>query len=102
MPAPPPPPPQLYTFMYNLAMATIAISEFRRQCLRLLEHLPAEGLTVTKRGRVVAEIQRPKRSPVDMIGCCPDIRIDPNDDLFSTGMRWDAESRHTRPARRRR
>lgn len=73
-------------------MATIAISEFRRRCLQLLEHLPPEGLTVTKRGQPVATVRRARRSPVELIGTMPDMRTDPNDDLFTTGIRWDAES----------
>jgi len=82
-------------------MATIAISEFRRDCLKLLEHLPPEGLTITKRGQPVANVTRARRSLLDFIGCLPDLAVDPNDNLFTTGIKWDAESRHPRLPRRR-
>jgi len=37
-------------------MQDLNITEFRRQCLSILEDLPAEGLTITKRGRPLARI----------------------------------------------
>lgn len=82
-------------------MASIAISEFRRDCLKLLEHLPPEGLTITKRGQPLANVTRARRSPVDFIGSIPDLIVDPSDDLFSTGRQWDAQPRHAHPPRRR-
>jgi antitoxin (DNA-binding transcriptional repressor) of toxin-antitoxin stability system len=82
-------------------MASIAISEFRRDCLKLLDNLPPEGLTITKRGQPVANVTRVRRKLVDFIGCLPDLAVDPNDNLFSTGIKWDAESRHPRIPRRR-
>jgi len=82
-------------------MASIAISEFRRDCLKLLEHLPPEGLTITKRGQPVATVTPARRSLLDFVGCLPDLVVDPSDNLFSTGIKWDAESRHPRIPRRR-
>ncbi len=73
-------------------MATISITEFRRQCLTLLEKLPREGLVVTKRGRPVARVERIRRDPRELIGSSRDLRTDPKDDLFTTGIKWDAES----------
>jgi len=37
-------------------MQDLNITEFRRQCLSILEDLPAEGLTITKRGRALARV----------------------------------------------
>ena len=37
-------------------MQDLSITEFRRRCLSLLEDLPAEGFTITKRGRPLARI----------------------------------------------
>jgi antitoxin (DNA-binding transcriptional repressor) of toxin-antitoxin stability system len=37
-------------------MQDLSITEFRRQCLSLLENLPAEGLTISKRGRALARV----------------------------------------------
>jgi prevent-host-death family protein len=37
-------------------MRDLSITEFRRQCLSLLEALPEEGIVITKRGRPVARV----------------------------------------------
>ena len=37
-------------------MRDLSITEFRRQCLALLDNLPDEGVRVTKRGRPVARV----------------------------------------------
>jgi prevent-host-death family protein len=37
-------------------MSDLSITEFRRQCLRLLENLPDEGIVITKRGRPLARV----------------------------------------------
>jgi prevent-host-death family protein len=49
--------------VYTLVVRDLSITEFRRQCLSLLEHLPEEGIVITKRGRPVARVApvRPMR-----------------------------------------
>ena len=49
--------------MYTLIMRDLSITEFRRQCLSLLEDLPEEGVVVTKHGQPVARVApvRPAR-----------------------------------------
>jgi prevent-host-death family protein len=42
--------------MYALSMGDLSITEFRRQCLSLLENLPEEGIVITKHGRPVARV----------------------------------------------
>jgi antitoxin (DNA-binding transcriptional repressor) of toxin-antitoxin stability system len=44
-------------------MRDLSVTEFRRQCLSLLEDLPAEGIVVSKRGQPLARIMplRPAR-----------------------------------------
>jgi len=42
--------------MYTSDMRDLSITEFRRQCLSLLERLPEEGIVITKRGQPVARI----------------------------------------------
>lgn len=37
-------------------MKDLSVTEFRQQCLSLLEHLPDEGIIVTKRGQPIARI----------------------------------------------
>lgn len=73
-------------------MREINVSEFRRQCLSLIDQLPREGIVITKHGRPVARLTPIRKSPAELIGSVPDMVIDPNDDLFTTGIKWDAES----------
>jgi len=42
--------------MYTAVMRDLSITEFRRQCLSLLEDLPEEGIVITKRGQPVARV----------------------------------------------
>jgi prevent-host-death family protein len=44
-------------------MRDLSITEFRRQCLSLLENLPDEGVVITKHGQPVARVApvRPER-----------------------------------------
>ena len=37
-------------------MRDLTITEFRRQCLTLMEALPEEGVVVTKHGRAIARV----------------------------------------------
>jgi prevent-host-death family protein len=45
-------------------MRDLSITEFRRQCLSLLEDLPEEGIVITKHGQPVARVApvRPMRT----------------------------------------
>jgi prevent-host-death family protein len=53
----------LYISVYTSGMRDLSITEFRRQCLSLLEDLPEEGIVITKRGQPVARVApaRPMR-----------------------------------------
>jgi antitoxin (DNA-binding transcriptional repressor) of toxin-antitoxin stability system len=66
-------------------MKSITAAEFRRRCPALLEDLPAEGLVITKRGRAVAHILPVRADHSSLIGSIPDLVVNPDDDLFSTG-----------------
>jgi prevent-host-death family protein len=70
----------------------INVSEFRQQCLTLIENVPAEAIVITKRGRPVARLIPVNPSPAELIGSVPGLVYDNDDDLFSTGVKWDAES----------
>jgi prevent-host-death family protein len=47
-------------------MRDLSITEFRRQCLSLLEDLPEEGIVITKHGQPIARVTpaRPRRQGV--------------------------------------
>lgn len=76
-------------------MKTIPATEFKAKCLALLDSVDAEGITITKRGRPVAKLVKveERRSDGHLIGSLKgEIYFDEDDDLFSTGEKWDAES----------
>lgn len=74
-------------------MKEMSASEFKARCLALLDSVDAEGIVITKRGKPVAKLVpvRPTTSG-HLIGILKGrVRVDPNDDLLSTGIRWNAE-----------
>ena len=77
--------------MYNLSVQTISASDFRQQCLALMDNLPADGILITRHGHPIAKLVPVKQSCADLIGSGL-VLYDNDDDLFSTGERWDAES----------
>lgn len=72
-------------------MKSIGAAKFKEQCLALLDHLDPEGLLVTKHGKPVAKVIPIGSASADMIGSLKD-KIHINGDIFSTGIRWDAQS----------
>jgi hypothetical protein len=60
-----------------MAMKTLNASAFRKQCLALLDRLPAEGLAITTSW----EAYRVNLPPARQRG-----------DMLSSGAKWDAES----------
>jgi prevent-host-death family protein len=46
----------LYILVYTSDMRDLSITEFRRQCLSLLDDLPEEGIVITKHGQPVARV----------------------------------------------
>ena len=72
-------------------MKTIGAAEFKEQCLALLDQLDSEGLIVTKHGKPVARVIPYEQRWADLI-CSLRHKITVEGDIFSTGIRWDAES----------
>jgi prevent-host-death family protein len=74
-------------------MKEMSASEFKAKCLALLDTVDAEGILITKRGKPVAKLVpvRPMTSG-HLIGSLKGkLIVDPDDNLFSTGIRWEAE-----------
>lgn len=59
----------------------VSASEFKAKCLRLIDEMQVDGvpITITKRGKVVAEVkpkaEEPRRSVIGMLRS-PDYRFD--------------------------
>ena len=73
-------------------MRTLSATAFREQFLQLLENVPTDGILITKRGQPVAKLVPVRGSCADLIGSDPNFLYENDDDLFSTGIQWDAES----------
>ena len=73
---------------------TIPVSEFKAKCLRILDNLGPQGVIITKRGRAVARVI--PAGLVDnskLIGLMKD-KVVIRGNIYSTGCKWDAQSRH--------
>ena len=70
-------------------MKNLNVSEFRRQCLALLNQLPPEGILITRRGHPIARLTPVREGNADLIGRLAG-RFEIRGDILSTGTVWDA------------
>jgi prevent-host-death family protein len=75
---------------------TVAATQFKAQCLELLERVGPEGIVITKRGKPVAKLVPIRVDSSALIGSLAG-KLKIKGRILSTGLRWDAESRHPRP-----
>jgi prevent-host-death family protein len=75
-------------------MKRVPIAEFKAHCSRYVEEAADEEIIITKHGKPVAKLVAPETEQ-DMLSLIGALRgqlvADPDDDLLSTGIRWDAE-----------
>lgn len=70
---------------------TISATEFKAKCLKIFDHLGADGIIVEKRGKPIAKVIPIKDDDFEIFGSMKgSIKI--NGDIMSTGIKWDAES----------
>ena len=69
----------------------ISASKFKEQCLSLLDHLGPDGIVVTKHGKPVARVIPAGSDCAALIGSMEG-RLKVKGDVFSTGVKWNAES----------
>ncbi len=67
----------------------IAATKFKEQCLALLEKLPADGIVITKHGRMLARVIPYKEANAELIGSLAE-KIVIEGDLVTTGAAWNA------------
>ena len=72
-------------------MKTMGAAKFKEQCLAILDHLDAEGLVITKRGKPVARVVPYDREFTGLIGSLRE-KIEVRGDVMSTGVRWNADA----------
>lgn len=71
-------------------MRTIPATEFKAQCLALLDRVDPDGIVITKRGRPVAKLMPLGADSEALIGSLAG-KIEIKGYVLSTGLRWDAE-----------
>jgi antitoxin (DNA-binding transcriptional repressor) of toxin-antitoxin stability system len=69
---------------------TMNVSEFRKQVLDLLDHLPPEGIVIARRGEPLAKLTPMPKTGAAIIGALKG-RVRAKGNLFSTGIRWEAQ-----------
>ncbi len=70
----------------------LTATEFKAKCLRVLENLGPNGVIVTKRGQPIAKVTPiSARNNAKLIGSMKG-KVIIKGDIFSTGIKWDAES----------
>ncbi len=80
-------------------MKTVPAAQFKAHCLALLDQVGPEGIVITKHGKPVAKLVPIATEPATLIGSLKG-KLIIKGDILSTGVRWDAESRHAHPPRR--
>jgi prevent-host-death family protein len=71
-------------------MNKIAASKFKEKCLAILDNMDQEGYVITKHGKPVARIVPYESSPGQIGRLKGKIKI--KGDIFSTGIKWNAQS----------
>lgn len=71
------------------SMKTITATEFKAKCLDILDHVPPEGIAITKRGKTVARLLPEDDGIMQFYGSIPGMHVE--GDIMSTGIKWDAE-----------
>lgn len=67
----------------------VGAADFKATCLQRLDHLPPEGLIVTKHGKPVARVIPFEAAPTELIGSMAG-QIHILGDIFTTGLNWEA------------
>jgi prevent-host-death family protein len=75
---------------------TIPATQFKAQCLALLDRVGPEGIVITKHGKPVAKLVPIGAEPASLIGSLKG-KLSIKGKILSTGLAWDAQSRHPRP-----
>jgi prevent-host-death family protein len=81
-----------------MSKRTMTAAAFRAECLQVLDSVASSGteVIVTKRGKPVARLVPMEEAPKgrrSRYGALRDITtiVDPNDELLSTGAKWNVE-----------
>lgn len=71
---------------------TVTATEFKAKCLKMLDRLNPQGIVLTKRGRPIARVVPVGGIPSAAFYGALKGKIQVKGDLFSTGIKWYAQS----------
>lgn len=75
-------------------MKTMAAAKFKQNVLKILDNVEDDGIIITKHGKPVAKLTPLRGSFGAMIGVLKGkVKIKGN--IYSTGIKWDAQSGHS-------
>ena len=80
-------------------MKTVPAAQFKARCLSLLDRVGPDGIVITKHGKPVAKLIPIGVDSAALIGSLKG-KLTIKGNILSTGLKWDAQSRHPHPARR--
>jgi len=82
----------IYLAIMKIKQKTLTATEFKAKCLRILDDLEPQGIIILKRGRPVAKVMPlSSRRNQELIGLMKG-KIVIKGDIFSTGVKWNAQS----------
>ncbi len=70
-------------------MQTMNASQFKEQCLAVMDRLKPEGIVITKRGRPVARLIPFDSDCASLIGSMKG-KFKVRGNIYSTGVKWNA------------
>lgn len=70
----------------------LTATEFKAKCLKILDDLGPQGVTVTKRGRPIAKVTPIATVNNEKFYGSMKGRISIKGNIFSTGRKWNAQS----------
>ena len=73
-----------------MTMKQIAASQFKAQCLALLDEVDPDGIVITKRGKPVAKLIPFAADSAGLIGSLRG-KLQIKGEILSTGADWNAE-----------
>ncbi len=71
-------------------MKQIPATQFKAQCLALLDRVGDEGIVITKRGKPVAKLIPIRAESAELIGALRG-RVRVKGNIRSTGLKWNAQ-----------
>lgn len=80
-------------------MQSIPAARFKARCLSLLDRVGPDGIVITKHGKPVAKLIPIAVDSATLIGSLKG-KLTIKGDILSTGLGWDAQSRHPHSPRR--